>query len=147
VALIEDSRVLEFLGQARNAIVATIRPNGTPQLNPIWFLWRTDRFVLSTGVATAKAANIIRDPRIALCIDDEPGARYFAASGYVIQVDDTLRRGYALELIAKYKPAGEVLPHWEFLERNEPQRLFTFDPERVTWRDYAGYGSEEGVPA
>jgi PPOX class probable F420-dependent enzyme len=138
VALIDDDRILTFLGQPRNAIVATLRANGMPQLSPIWFLWHADRFVLSTGVATVKAANISRDPRIGLCIDDEPGGRYLAASGQVIQVSDARRREYALELIAKYKAPDEVLPHWEYLERNEPQRIFTFDPERVTWRDYSG---------
>jgi PPOX class probable F420-dependent enzyme len=147
VALIDDARIIEFLGQPRDAIIATLRSSGIPQLSPVWFLWHADRFVLSTGVATAKAANIRRDPRIGLCIDDEAGSRYFAASGRVIQVDDGWRRDYALKLIARYKPPEEVLPHWEYLERNEPQRVFTFDPERVIWRDYAGYGSEEGVPA
>jgi PPOX class probable F420-dependent enzyme len=145
--MIADTRIIEFLSQRRNAIVATVRSNGVPQLSPVWFLWRADRFVLSAGVATAKAANIRRDPRITVCIDDEPGARYFAASGRVVQLDDALRRDCALELIAKYKPPAEVLPHWEYLERNEPQRVFTFDPDRVIWHDYAGYGSEEGVPA
>jgi PPOX class probable F420-dependent enzyme len=137
VALIDDARIIEFLGRRGNAIVATIRPNGMPQLSPIWFLWRTDRFVLSAGVATAKAANISRDARISLCIDDEPGGRYLAASGHVIGVGDARRRDYALELIAKYKPPDEVVPHWEYLESNEPQRVFTFDPERVIWRDYS----------
>ena len=137
MAQIDDDRILEFLGQPRNAIVATIRPNGMPQLSPIWFLWRADRFVLSAGVATAKAANLSRDPRISLCIDDEPGGRYLAASGPVAVVGDADRREYALELIAKYKPAAEVLPHWEHLEVHEPQRIFTLDPERVIWRDYS----------
>src|ERR1700722_18534615 len=109
VALIDDARIIEFLDQPRNAIVATIRPNGIPQLSPIWFLWRTDRFVLSAGVSTAKAANLRRDPRISLCIDDEPGARYLTATGHVSQVDEVGRREHALELIAKYKPAEEVL--------------------------------------
>jgi PPOX class probable F420-dependent enzyme len=137
VALIDDERIIEFLGEPRNAIVATIRPNGMPQLSPVWFLWQTDRFVLSVGVATAKAANISRDPRISLCIDDEPVGRYLAASGRVIEVGDADRRDQALALIAKYKPADEVLPHWEYLEREEPQRIFTFDPERVIWQDYS----------
>ena len=140
MALIDDARIIEFLDQPRNAIVATIRPNGIPQLSPIWFLWRTDRFVLSAGVSTAKAANLRRDPRISLCIDDEPGARYLTATGHVSQVDEVGRREHALELIAKYKPAEEVLAHWEYLEGNEPQRIFTFDPERIIWRDYAEHG-------
>lgn len=140
MALIDDGRIVDFLDQQRHAIVATIRPNGMPQLSPIWFLWRADRFVLSAGIATAKAANLRRDPRISLCIDDEPGARYLAASGRVVQVSDAGRRDHALALIAKYKPAAEVLAHWEYLERDEPQRLFTLDPERIIWRDYAGHG-------
>lgn len=137
VAKIDDDLIIEFLGQRRNAIVATIRPSGLPQLSPIWFLWRSDRFVLSAGVATAKAANLSRDPRISLCVDDEPGGRYLAASGPVVAVGEADRRDYALELIAKYKPSDEVLPHWEYLEQHEPQRIFTLAPERVIWRDYS----------
>ena len=146
MAVIDDPQVIEFLGRSRNAIVATNRPGAAPQVSPIWFLWCEDRFVLSAGVATAKAANIRRDPRISLCVDDEPGARYFAASGRVMQVEQSLRRDYALELIAKYKPSGEVLPHWEDLERNDPQRIFTFDPERIIWRDFAATAQKRASP-
>jgi PPOX class probable F420-dependent enzyme len=142
---IDEPAVREFLHKRRNAVVATNRPDAAPQLSPIWFLWDGQRFILSAGRETAKAANIRRDPRVSLCIDDEPGARYLVASGRVEAVEDgEANRELGLVLIAKYKAPDEVLPHWEHLEANEPQQLFTMSPERLIWRDFSGR-SEQSV--
>jgi PPOX class probable F420-dependent enzyme len=133
----DDPPVQEFLRARRNAVLATIRRDGTAQLSPVWFLWTGERFIFSAGRQTAKAANLRRDPRITLCIiDDEPGARYLVASGTAMQVADADRREHAFAVSAKYKAPEEIEGHWEYLEQTEPQLLYTCEPQRVVWREY-----------
>ena len=61
-----------FLAESRNAIVATVNPDGFPQLTPIWFLWEDGKVFFSTTEPRLKTRNLKRDPRVSLCID-EPG--------------------------------------------------------------------------
>lgn len=132
-----DSEVTEFLRVRRNAVLATIRRDGVPQLSPVWFLWTGELFILSAGRQTAKAANLHRDPRVSLCIvDDEPGARYLFASGTAVPVPEEARRDYAFASMAKYKVPEESEAYWEYLEANEPQLLYTCKPQKFVWRSY-----------
>jgi PPOX class probable F420-dependent enzyme len=59
----------------RTGKLATVRANGAPHVVPIWFVIDTsdgaDRIVFTTGAKTAKAKALRRDPRFALCVDDD----------------------------------------------------------------------------
>ena len=60
-----------LLGRARTAVLCTVRADGRPHAAPVWFDLDGDAFVITTGQDTVKGRNIRRDPRVALCIDDE----------------------------------------------------------------------------
>jgi len=57
--------------QVRTAKLATVRKDGRPHVVPIWFDLDGDTLVFTTGQTSVKAANIRRDPRVCLCVDDE----------------------------------------------------------------------------
>src|SRR5258708_2253683 len=60
-----------MLGNARTAKLATVRADGRPHVAPVWFDLDGDTLVFNTNEATIKGKNIVRDPRIMLCVDDE----------------------------------------------------------------------------
>ncbi len=64
---------LAFIGDepARTAKLATVRVDGRPHVAPIWVALDEDRLVFNTGADTLKGKAIRRDPRVALCFDDE----------------------------------------------------------------------------
>jgi PPOX class probable F420-dependent enzyme len=77
-----DDEVVAFLEvlPARTGKLATVRADGRPHVAPIWFA--LDRsaagpdspvgdLVFTTAATTVKGRNIVRDPRIALCVDDD----------------------------------------------------------------------------
>ena len=77
-----DTELLEFLdvGPARTAKLATVRPDGRPHVAPVWFALDPATIgdgspigdiVFNTGADTLKGRALRRDPRVALCIDDE----------------------------------------------------------------------------
>lgn len=55
----------------RTGKLATVGADGRPHVVPIWFVLDGDTIVFTTGRGTAKAKHIARNPRVALCIDDE----------------------------------------------------------------------------
>src|SRR5579884_2775942 len=57
-----------FLAGRRNAVIATNRKDGPPQLTSVWYRWTGDVFHVSTTTTRAKFTNLRRDPRVTLCI-------------------------------------------------------------------------------
>src|SRR6187455_3531301 len=60
-----------LLERPRTAKLATVRADGRPHVAPIWFDLDGDMLVFTTWHTTVKAANLRRDPRVSLCIDDD----------------------------------------------------------------------------
>lgn len=50
------------------AHIATIMPDGSPQVSPVWVYRHDDHIMVSTGVDRQKTRNIERDPRVAISI-------------------------------------------------------------------------------
>ena len=77
-----DAELLAFLGgdPPHTAKLATVRADGRPHVAPIWFAVDSATaspgnpigdIVFNTGADTLKGKDLARDPRLALCIDDE----------------------------------------------------------------------------
>lgn len=56
---------------ARTGKLATVRVDGRPHVAPVWVALDEDQLVLTTGAETLKGKSIARDPRVAVCFDDE----------------------------------------------------------------------------
>ena len=69
------SKIVAFLAEPRNVIVAGIRRDGRPHLSPNWFYWDGHRFYVLTTRDRVKYAIFRRDPRAQLLIDDPTGFR------------------------------------------------------------------------
>ena len=52
------------------AHIATVMPDGSPQVSPVWVYRDGDHVMISTGVKRQKTYNIKRDSRVALSIAD-----------------------------------------------------------------------------
>ena len=63
----------EFVGAlpARTAKLAVVRADGSPHVAPVWVDLDGDDIVFMTSADTIKGKAILRDPRVALCFDDE----------------------------------------------------------------------------
>ena len=79
----------EFLAEPRNAIVATINKDGSPQLTPVGFYWDGSTFYITTTKETVKYQNVKRDPRITITVDQGDDYRMVIAKGKAqIQEED-----------------------------------------------------------
>lgn len=77
-----DEQRAFLLHGTRTGKLATVRKDGRPHVVPIWFVLDGDTLIFTTAEATVKAANIRRDARISLCVDDEtPPYAYLMIEG------------------------------------------------------------------
>jgi len=49
--------------------LTTVASDGTPQPNPVWFLWDGDGFLIYTKPGTAKLKNMSRNPKVSLNLE------------------------------------------------------------------------------
>ena len=86
--------LLDLLGRPSLCFVATIMPDGSPQLTQTWVSTDGEHIVINTPDHSQKARNVARDPRVAVNVAD-PGntRRYFAVRGRVSRPD----RGWRAE--------------------------------------------------
>ena len=79
-----------LLERPRTAKLATVRADGRPHVAPIWFDLDGDALVFTTWHTTVKAANLRRDPRVSLCIDDDtPPYAFVIFEGTAVLSEDS----------------------------------------------------------
>jgi PPOX class probable F420-dependent enzyme len=124
-----------FLANMPNAIVATVRRDGLPQVTPNWYLWTGEEFWISTSAATAKTHNLRRDPRIVLVIDDPASGDYVQVIGSATIIEGLEVREPTIALIRKYRDEPDVVPHWETISAESARVLIVVRPDRFLWHD------------
>ena len=100
-----DAQWREFVSDGtRTAKLSTVRADGSPHVAPIWFLLDGDEVVFNTGRKTVKGRNIVRDGRIALCVDDDRPPYSFVVLQGRARVSENLDevRHWATRIGARY---------------------------------------------
>ncbi|HMF83354.1 MAG TPA: PPOX class F420-dependent oxidoreductase [Acidimicrobiia bacterium] len=127
----DETRVFLLQG-TRTGKLAVVRVDGRPHVTPTWFTLDGDDLVLTTHRTSQKAKAIRRDPRVALCVDDQaPPYSYVMVEGAATLSDDLdeLRR-CATAVGARYMGADRAD---EFGARNAVpgELLVRITPTRV----------------
>jgi PPOX class probable F420-dependent enzyme len=93
-----------LLEGTRTAALATVRTDGRPHVAPVWFTLDGDDLLFNTGEETVKGANLRRDARVALMVDDEePPYAFVSIEGDVSLSDDLdTMRHWATRIAARY---------------------------------------------
>lgn len=86
----EDQIRAFLMDGTRTGKLATVRPDGSPHVAPIWFVLDDDgTIVFNTGRDTVKGRALRRDPRASMCVDDErPPFAYVRIDGTVDLSED-----------------------------------------------------------
>jgi PPOX class probable F420-dependent enzyme len=82
-----NSRIRAFLEAPRFAVVATISPDGAPQLTVLWYeLQGSSEVLLNMPFDHQKVENLRNDPRVGIAFEDM--SRYVAMYGTATILDD-----------------------------------------------------------
>lgn len=127
------TEALEFVRRNHNAVLATLRRDGRPQLSPITVgVDRNGLVVISTRETAMKVKNLEREPWCSLCVLSE---RFY---GPFVQIEgraEIVRLPEAMEgLVEYYRDIAGEHPDWDdyraAMER-ERRVLVRIRPERV----------------
>ncbi|HEV2638103.1 MAG TPA: PPOX class F420-dependent oxidoreductase [Actinocrinis sp.] len=80
---------LELLERPLMASLGTTRPDGAPQVNPMWFVWDGEFLWFTHTNKRQKYKNLAAEPRVSISIfDAEQPYRYIEVRGVVDHIDD-----------------------------------------------------------
>jgi PPOX class probable F420-dependent enzyme len=79
----------EFLSRPNPAVVATLRPDGSPHTVPTWYDWEAGRVLLNMDESRLRLRFLRRDPRAALTVlEDASWYKHVSLIGRVVSIED-----------------------------------------------------------
>ena len=108
VQIPEDFR--DLFSKKAFANVATLMPDGSPQVTPVWCDYDGTYVLLNSAKGRIKDKNMRRNPRVALSIlDPENPYRHLAIRGQVVDVTEEGADAHIDKLAKKYLSAENAL--------------------------------------
>ncbi|WP_460405723.1 pyridoxamine 5'-phosphate oxidase family protein [Actinophytocola sediminis] len=144
--LLPWSWALERMGDSHNFWLATVWPDGRPQLTPVWAVWDEGGLWFSAGPRSRKIRNIRAGCRVAVSTEDPENPVVLEGTAELVDEPERLAR-YVAVVNIKYRTeypveffspdqtiVAKVRPEWAFgMKSNDfdgsPTR-WTFPPDR-----------------
>ena len=122
----------EFLRRPNPAVVASLRPDGSPHTVATWYLWDGARVLLNMDESRLRLRFMRRDPRVALTVLDEGSwYRHVSLLGRAVEIVDDDGLADIDRLSLHY--SGEPF-------RDRESRRFSAWVEPTAWHAWEGSG-------
>ena len=122
----------KFLGLLQNkkafAHLATVMPDGTPQVTPVWFDYVDGKVRINTAKGRVKARTMTEGAKVALAIlDPDNPYRYIQVRGVVAKVTEQGADAHIDSLAKKYLGKDK----YPFAQPGEVRVMFEIEPDAV----------------
>ncbi len=118
--MILNPQVERRLQTEQNLWLATVRPNSTPHLVPIWFVWVSGKIYLCTGADSVKVRNLMQNPHVSIALED--GAHPLVIEG-LAQPIGVVPKPVIAAFMKKYD--------WNISNDSEYNQVVEIEPKRV----------------
>ena len=122
-----------FLSDVRNAVLATNRQDGAPQLSTVWYLYERGLVYIGFDANSAKHRNIARDPRVSFCVGGEhPDSRTVTIYGAArfVEPNDPRFHDIAEKIGLRYSQSHEDV------QSEIERKLIVINSEKTFAKDY-----------
>lgn len=121
----------DLLDRPLFAHLATIRPDGTPQVNPMWMRWDGEHIRFTSTSTRRKLRNIVGNPAVSLSVNDpDQPYRFLELRGRVERIEPDPGAEEFTVLAARYgrELDGQLPP-------DAPHRVvLLMIPEHAAWQ-------------
>jgi PPOX class probable F420-dependent enzyme len=109
--------------------LATLMPDGSPQVTPVWVDLDDDLVVVNTAKGRQKDKNMRRDPRVAIAIiDPENPYRYIEIRGRVAEIVEQGADAHIDKMAKKYLGVDK----YPYRQASETRVMFKIKPEHTS---------------
>ena len=120
--------LLRLLRAPNPCFLATIMPDGSPQLTQVWVDTDGDHVLVNSVDTHLKVRNIRRDPRVAVTVSDSTDPHHY----FQVRGRATLSYDAAAEHIDELSHKYTGGPYAWYGGRDQVRVLLTITPERVS---------------
>lgn len=119
----------DLLTKKAFAHLATLMPDGSPQVTPVWFDFDGTHIRVNSAKGRVKDKNMRRNAKVALAIMDPDNAyRYLAMRGRVEEITEAGADGHIDSLAKKYLGKDR----YPYRQTGEVRVIYRIRPERVS---------------
>jgi PPOX class probable F420-dependent enzyme len=120
---------LDLFRKKAFANLATIMPDGSPQVTPVWCDYDGENILINTAAGRVKDKNLQREPRVSLSIlDPDNPYRYLEVRGRVVERTQVGADAHIDKMAKKYLGV-DVYPG---RSQDEVRVIFKIKPERTS---------------
>jgi PPOX class probable F420-dependent enzyme len=123
-----------FLMAQRDAVLATVNRDGSPQATPTWYHWDGGLMRISSPAWTQKVRNIRRDPRVSVCVDDQVSGTFVTLFGTAEIVAGDRVPEETWPVLLKYLHEDEARSRWARINADGDRVVIVVRPHRMVWR-------------
>ena len=130
MAEVIPEKYIDLLDENKKAFanLATMMPDGTPQVTPVWVDYDGTHVIVNTAKGRKKANNLERNPRVALAIADPANPyRYLGIQGRVVEMTENGGDAHIDKMAKKYL-GKDTYP---FRAPGEKRVIVKIAPEKV----------------
>jgi PPOX class probable F420-dependent enzyme len=119
----------DLFGKVAYANIATVMPDGSPQVTPVWFDYDGNYLRVNSAKGRVKDKNMRRNKNVALSIQDPDNAyRYLAVRGKVDEITEEGADAHIDSLAKKYLGKDK----YPFRGPGEERVIYKIRPEKVS---------------
>jgi PPOX class probable F420-dependent enzyme len=119
----------DLFGKVAYANIATVMPDGSPQVTPVWFDYDGNYLRVNSAKGRVKDNNMRRNKNVALSIQDPDNAyRYLAVRGKVDEITEEGADAHIDSLAKKYLGKDK----YPFRGPGEVRVIYKIRPEKVS---------------
>lgn len=137
-----NEKLAHLLDERRIITLITYFEDGMPHVTAVWFLYEDGAIYITTNTSTRKARNLMKDPRMAICIESRTAGKEagMSACGHAKLIRGEAARPLAERINGKYLTEAALahpaigpafMEMSDLVIRLEPERWVSWDMESL----------------
>jgi PPOX class probable F420-dependent enzyme len=119
----------DLFQQPSFACLATLMPDGTPQVTPVWCDFDGRHVIINSAKGRVKDRNMRRNPNVALSIlDPKNPYRYLEIRGNVVEITEDGAEAHIDKMAKKYLN----LEQYPYRRPGEERVIYKIEPQRTS---------------
>ncbi len=127
----------DFLSEGNVARIATIKPDNSPHITPVWYLWENNQLLIAISKGSLKERNIRKNKKVAVTIDSNTAPNKGVIIEGTAEVEEELGEEIERRICRRYLNAEDLDEYIAYAHANWQSILIRIRPEKIISWDYS----------
>ncbi len=131
-----NQEIVDFLSENNVARIATIKPDKTPHVTPVWYLWKNNQLLVLVGKNSVKVKNIRKNNNVAVTIDTSSAPEMGLIIEGKAEIDES-NKDIQRRICQRYVSPEDLDKYLNYAQTHHSSVLLKIHPKKmITW-DYS----------